>query len=205
MSSATSYHCSMSSALSFILLSGGSSKRFGVDKSQALLAGVTLLNHVLAGLPETAKIFLVGPIPLNPLRSITSLREEPQFSGPVSAIATALRHISSDLVGVIATDMPLAPPVLLSLVGQLKENIDAIIPVDENERIQPLCAIYRTAALRHAIAALGSPVDRSMQDLLKTLSFKTVTLQEINSHLLQDVDTQEDMKRVSDLYKLITE
>ena len=195
----------MSTALSFIVLSGGSSKRFGVDKSQALLDGVTLLNHVLVGLPKTAKIFLVGPIPLNPLRSITSLREEPQFSGPVSAIATALRHISSDLVGVIATDMPLAPPILLSLVGQLKKNIDAVIPIDENEQIQPLCAIYRTAALRNAIAALGSPVGRSMKELLKTLSFTAVRPQEISSHLLQDVDTQEDMKRVSDLYKFISE
>ncbi len=195
----------MSTSPSFIVLSGGTSKRFGTDKSQALLAGVTLLNHVLAGLPETAKIFLVGPTPLNPLRSITSLREEPPFSGPVSAIATALKHISTDLVGVIATDMPLAPPILLSLVGQLKKNIDAVIPVDENERIQPLCAMYRTAALRNAIAALGSPANRSMIELLKTLSVKTVRPQEISSHLLQDVDTQEDMKRVADLYRIISE
>ncbi len=55
-----------------------------------------------------------------------------------------------------------------------------------------------------AIAALGSPVNRSMKDLLKTLSFKTVTPQEISAHLLQDVDTKEDMKRVSDLYKLMS-
>lgn len=195
----------MSTSLSFIVLSGGASKRFGADKSQVLLNEVTLLNHVLGGLPEAAKIFLVGPTPLNPLRSITSLREEPQFSGPVSAIATALKQISTDLVGVIATDMPLAPPILLSLVGQLKKNIDAVIPIDENERIQPLCAIYRTAALRNAVAALGSPVDRSMKELLKTVSFKTVRPQEISSHLLQDVDTQEDMKRVADLYRIISE
>ncbi len=195
----------MSTVLSFIVLSGGTSRRFGVDKSQAQLDGVSLLNHVLGGLPETAKIFLVGPVPLNPLRSITSLREEPKFSGPVSAIATALKHISSDLVGVIATDMPLAPPILLSLVDQIEKDIDAVIPSDENEQIQPLCAIYRTASLRSAIAALGSPVNRSMKDLLKTLSFKTVTPQEISAHLLQDVDTKEDMKRVSDLYKLMSE
>ena len=61
---------------------------------------------------------------MNALRSITSLREEPQFSESVSAIATALKYISRDLVGVIATDMPLAPPILLSLVGQFKKNAE---------------------------------------------------------------------------------
>ena len=45
---------------SAIVLSGGTNKRFGSDKSAALLHGATLLDHVLSFIPKEIKTVIVG-------------------------------------------------------------------------------------------------------------------------------------------------
>jgi molybdopterin-guanine dinucleotide biosynthesis protein A len=44
---------------SVIVLSGGTNKRFSSDKSQALLKGVTLLDHVLGFIPADIRTCLL--------------------------------------------------------------------------------------------------------------------------------------------------
>ena len=44
-----------------MILTGGSSSRFGSDKSHAMLGGNSLIDTLLATLPSEIKIVIVGP------------------------------------------------------------------------------------------------------------------------------------------------
>ena len=61
---------------SVIVLSGGTNKRFGSDKCEALLHGITLLDHVLSFIPNEINTVVVGK----------DVFEEPPLGGPVAGI-----------------------------------------------------------------------------------------------------------------------
>ena len=67
---------------SAIVLSGGTNKRFGSDKSVALLHGLTLLENVLTFIPKEVKTVIVGK----------DVFEEPPLGGPVAGIARGLQE-----------------------------------------------------------------------------------------------------------------
>ena len=77
-------------------MSGGTNKRFGSDKSQALLNGITLLDHVLSFIPTDVKTVIVGK----------DVFEDPPLGGPVAGIARGLQEIDTEFVAVAAVDMP---------------------------------------------------------------------------------------------------
>lgn len=186
----------------FVILTGGRSTRFGSDKSSASLGDATLLNHLLATLPENSEIFIVGPPENNLVRSAVFIEEEILYGGPLSAIASALPHIKSERIAIIATDMPLAGIFLASLFELDMFEFDAIIPRDESGFDQPLCAIYRTRALRSAIKSLGSPVDKSIKLLLRELNSQSYLINHQEQSRLRDVDTPQDLILIKQTHKI---
>ncbi len=185
----------MGSLATVILLTGGTSKRFGTDKSQTELFGITLLNHVLNSLPAECEILLVGDEPINPSRNVKVFREEPIHSGPVAAIAKAIGHVRGEFVAILATDMPFAGKLLPKLYENISIGTDVVIPIDDQNFLQPLCALYSTAGLKKAIAELGSVENKSMRDLLGFLNKKEITLSKDELALLIDIDSPADLLR----------
>ena len=108
--------------MKIILLSGGDSKRFGSDKSQALIAGNTLPSIIKYQLDSLEFIEVGSEVK----------------GGPVAAINFAIKKVDSELVAIFATDMPFAPRVLPELKAALIN--DAALPIDETGRLQPLAA-----------------------------------------------------------------
>ena len=163
---------------SAIVLSGGTSKRFGSEKSEALLHGVTLLDHVLSFIPKEVKRVIVGK----------DVFEEPPLGGPVAGIARGLQEIDSEYVAIAAVDMPYGS----ALFPQLLEAIsaDAAMPVDANGFRQPLCGIYRRVALLTAIEKLGNPHGQSMRALCDLLVIDEV---HTDARALIDIDTPADL------------
>ena len=165
--------------MKIILLSGGDSKRFGSDKSQALIAGKSLLFIIKSQL-DSAEIIEVG---------------SEVKGGPVAAINSAIEKVDSELVAIFATDMPFAPRILPELKAALIN--DAALPLDETGRLQPLAAIYRTNSLKQALTALKQKENASMQSLLTHLKIDAVV---VNSpELLIDIDTEADLVRATEL------
>ena len=169
---------------SVIVLSGGTNKRFGSDKSQALLNGVTLLNHVLSFIPAGIKTVIVGK----------DVFEQPPLGGPVAGIARGLQEVDTEYVAIAAVDMPYGS----SLFPQLLEAItdDAAMPVDSQGFKQPLCGIYRRQALLAALAKLGDVHGQSMRALCDLLVIDEVT---VDAGALVDIDTPEDLINAHEL------
>lgn len=166
-----------------IVLTGGTSNRFGSDKSKAMINGKTLLEILAEKIND---LVIVGP---ETSIKATYVREEPIGAGPLAAIAAGIEEVDTELVSIFATDMPFAPSILSQLESALVN--DAAIPVDGDGYLQPLAALYRTDKLRNALKTLGSIENRSVKELISKLNIDRVSL--MNTELLLDIDTQEDL------------
>ncbi len=151
------------------------------------------MNHVLATLPTAIHVIVVGPEPRDPVRPVTVTRESPIGGGPAAALAAGLEFVTTETVAVIATDMPFAGRLLARLVHELPTGVDALMPIDTAGRRQPLCAAYRTTALRSAMSLLGDPNGASMRALTAHLVVSEILIEDDTS--LHDIDTTGDLDR----------
>ncbi len=182
-----------------MLLTGGAGTRMGREKSGVMLGEFSLVDHVLMGLPSGVEVILVGPELRRPPRPVTCTRESPQGGGPVAGLAAGLDLVATEIVGVIATDMPFAGGLLEALAHSIPPGSDALIPVDATGHLQPLCAAYRVTALRTALLALGALPGTSMRSLLAHLVVAEATCTALDAPFdkesLFDIDTPSDLDR----------
>ena len=163
------------------MLTGGGSSRLGRDKATTPVAGRRLIDRILAALPPEVPVVVVGPDP-HVGRPVAVTREDPPGGGPAAGIAAGIAVSSTPFVAVLAGDMPFAAPALLQLP---RPAADAVVPRADG-RAQPLCAWYRTRALREASLAAGM----SMRDLLARLAVEYV---DVAADAFVDIDTAQDL------------
>jgi molybdopterin-guanine dinucleotide biosynthesis protein A len=175
--------------MNIIVLTGGTSKRFGSDKSKALIGGKTLLELLTNGLKN---LIIVGPKTDVEAKYV---REVPEFGGPVAAIAAGMKEVEGDLVAIFATDMPFAPKLIAPLKSALTK--EASLPVDCDGIVQPLAGIYRSAALRRALSEYEDLTGQSVKSLIAKLDVDIVPL--VDTELLLDIDTPKDLVRAEAL------
>ena len=190
----------MESIECYILISGGRSSRFGSDKAAIELDGASLLRRHCNAIGDQVPIYVVGDESETLGANVHFLREEPAFGGPVSALDAAINHlpISVKTVAVVAVDMPYAVKAVQVLDRNLLDNHDAVLPTDDEEFPQPLCALYQVAALRKALAALAPVAGKSMRSLIAQLNCAHIRLGESEQYLLVDIDTPSDLEKVRD-------
>ena len=182
-----------SKAGSIIVLSGGTSSRFGADKSQAMLGHQQLIHHILTGIPKEFEIIIVGADPLFTPASYRCVQENPVGGGPVAGIAAALELCESEIVGVLATDMPFAGAQMIHLLSAMTSHDDAIMFVDSKGFKQPLAALYRREALENALSKIGNPHGASMRTLISDLKIHEVHMSPEIEKAMIDVDTPDDL------------
>ena len=134
-----------------VILAGGRSSRFGRDKAAVQFDGLSLLEHVLNGLPKhCAETVLVlreeQPGPQCPVDRVVF--DDPVLpDGPLRGIITGLEAINCEWAWVVACDLPgILPTVLEALAVARTPDALGVIP-EWGGRIQPLCALYSRAAL----------------------------------------------------------
>ena len=182
-----------SKAGSIIVLSGGTSSRFGADKSQAMLGHQQLIHHILTGIPKEFEIIIVGADPLFTLASYRCVQENPVGGGPVAGIAAALELCESEIVGVLATDMPFAGAHMIHLLSAMTSQDDSIMFVDSKGFKQPLAALYRRESLENALSKIGNPHGASMRTLISDLKIHEVHMSPEIEKAMIDVDTPHDL------------
>jgi molybdopterin-guanine dinucleotide biosynthesis protein A len=147
-----------------IVLAGGTAARLGgADKPQLTIAGRSLLDHTVAAVRGAERVIVVGPEQLVD-GTVLFCREEPPGGGPVAAIAAGLGHTSSDVVVVLAADLPFVAPAIPLLLDALPP-VGAALLVDHSGRVNYLAAAWRRASLDAALAALGDPAGASARAL----------------------------------------
>ncbi|QIK68079.1 NTP transferase domain-containing protein [Nocardioides sp. HDW12B] len=185
-----------------VVLAGGTAARLGgADKASIELAGVTLLERALSATVTAVEVVVVGdPVPTT--RPATFTVEDPRGGGPAAGLLAGLRafYREPDLVLVLAVDMPrVGPGTFARLLGAVVTpgrdgGPDGALLVGDGGRRQPLCAAYRTAALRRVAPESredehGLPVHR----LVGALDLVEVAEVADESH---DVDTWSDLREL---------
>ena len=172
-----------------MVLTGGRSTRLGEDKATAVVAGRRMVDRLVANIPAEVPVVVVGPDPAVK-REVLVTREDPPGGGPAAGIAAGLPLVGTDVVAVVAADMPFAIEVVLGLLEQLSDADAVVAHADGHDN--GLCAVYRTQALR----ALGMGAGMSMRAVLAGLAVRRV---QVPGHLLADIDTPADLARVNRL------
>jgi molybdenum cofactor guanylyltransferase len=140
-----------------VVLAGGRAARLGGRaKPQLQVGGRTLLQAVLAALADADPRVVVGP-PQPVPDGVLVVREQPPGGGPVAAMRAGLALVGTEAVAVLAGDLPFVTP---ALVRDLRARLtaDGVLVVDDTGRDQYLLGVWRTAALRAALAGADGPV-----------------------------------------------
>ncbi|RBY97394.1 molybdenum cofactor guanylyltransferase [Blastococcus sp. TF02-8] len=139
-----------------VVLAGGRAARLGGQaKPQLDVGGRTMLAAVLEAVADAAGRVVVGP-PQPTAPDVVVVREDPPGGGPVAALRAGLRDVGTDVVAVLAGDLPF---LTAALVAQLRSRLrgDGVLVVDDAGRDQLLLGVWRTAALRAAVGAPDGP------------------------------------------------
>lgn len=136
-----------------IVLAGGLSTRFGSDKSRASWRGRSLLEHVLAGLPDERTETLVvlrGEQDPGEWPDLRVVHDDPGLgAGPLRGVIAGLAACTTEWAWIVACDQPLVSANLLrGLRADARPGCLAVVPVWQG-RLQPLHALYATAGLAH--------------------------------------------------------
>ncbi len=171
-----------------LVLTGGRSRRFGSDKLSAPFRGSTVLDHLLGSLTPGWAVVAVGA-PRGVAREVTWTAEDPPDGGPLAGVAAGVAVVRTELVAVVAGDMPHAAAALPELVAALGEPgvVDGAVAVDGDGHANPLLAVYRTDAVR---AILPRPARDVPAKRLLSLSHATVR---VRGSAARDVDTPADL------------
>ena len=181
--------------MSIIVLSGGTSARFGSDKSQALIAGQSLIALILGSIPSEFKIVIVGEDPKIESSQYQCVHEDPIGGGPLAGFKAGLAACESELVALIATDMPFACARVLNLLNFVREHDDAVMYVDAEGFKQPLAALYRSQSVKRALADMGEVHGKSMQELVSHLMVHEIEMSHEIAQALMDIDTAADLEQ----------
>jgi molybdopterin-guanine dinucleotide biosynthesis protein A len=131
-----------------------------------MVGGRSMLATVLEAVADAADRVVVGPDqPVPP--DVLLVREHPPGGGPVAALRAGLAEVDTDVVAVLAGDLPF---LTARLIADLRDRLssDGVLVLDESGREQLLLGVWRTAPLRAAVAAAGQPT--SMRKVLAPLS-----------------------------------
>ena len=181
--------------MSIIVLSGGTSARFGRDKSQALIAGQSLIALILGSIPSEFKIVIVGEDPKIESSQYQCVHEDPIGGGPLAGFKAGLAACESELVALIATDMPFASARVLNLLNFMREHDDAVMYVDAEGFKQPLAAVYRSQSVGRALAYMGEVHGKSMRELVSHLMVHEIEMSHEIAQALMDIDTAADLEQ----------
>ena len=180
-----------------VLLTGGSSRRLGVDKATLVVHGQRLADHAAEVLGAVCtQVVEVGP-------GVTHLpvcREDPIGSGPLAGLvagAAALGSAASDGVVLLACDLPGVEVPLVRLVAEWPGR-PTVIPLSDGEP-QLVCARYGRAALEEAVGVLAAG-GRSLRGLLARAEHDRIDAATWGAvarlDAFADVDTPTDLARV---------
>jgi molybdopterin-guanine dinucleotide biosynthesis protein A len=150
-----------------VVLAGGRAARLGGRaKPQLEVGGRTMLDTVLAAVADAERRVVVGPRQPVPA-DVVLVREHPPGGGPVSALRAGLDEVTTDVVALLAGDLPF---LTAELVAQLRALLtgDGALVVDDGGREQWLLGVWRTDALRAATRSATGPT--SLRKVLAPLA-----------------------------------
>src|ERR1051325_2046072 len=183
-----------------VMLAGGKSIRMGRDKAflqvgegtlaencLSILRACFACNIIIANRPAAFEVFQLPVIP-----------DDLSDRGPLGGIYTALRHVNTPRIFVVACDMPVLDANLIRHMASALDDFDAVAAKIDG-RFEPLHAGYQ----RRIISTVESRIqmaDYSVHRLLEKLRVKTFSASDLDCYpawrkTFLNVNTPLDLER----------
>lgn len=188
----------------FILV-GGQSSRMGTDKSQLVFGKQTSVERIAAALrPLTTTVKAVGARVQAETIGLDSVPDKHERWGALGGIQAALGACHSEWAVIVACDLPLVSHELFLRLWQLVQRnpglFDAFVPIQPDERPQPLCAVYRREPCSETVARLIAEGEHKPRALLRKVRTRWVEFRELadlpgSEHFFLNVNTPRDYEQ----------
>lgn len=197
------------------VLAGGASSRMGKPKAGLILGGNTMLDRAVAAispvsagnvtaiLPEDLRIEGVDTNSFRVAHDFEIPGTKQPTRAPIVGLYSALKLSSAPWIAVLAVDLPFVTAELFEkLAEQIHDDVDAVVPVQPDGYVQPLCAFYRCGTVLRAIGRGSDGEDISLRSLLSKVRTKHVPFSEIaelkdSEQFFLNVNTPEDLDQAA--------
>jgi len=162
------------------ILAGGASSRMGTDKSQLLINEKTLTQHIANTLFQvTDSVTLVGH-DVDDTRLKVAKDVYPGW-GALGGLHAALNACTTQWAMIIACDLPFVTPALFVQMDNKRQEQDceAVVPIQPDNRPQPLCALYRVNPCLTIAGELIENGKRRPLDLIDRVNTRWVAYSEL--------------------------
>lgn len=185
-----------------LVLAGGKSSRMGTSKAFLKILDKTFLEIAVEKLNLCCeKVYVVISKSQAQNFKEVSLRAEIVFDifgerGALGGIYTGLKTSSSELVFVLAVDLPLVEVSLIKGIIKIANEFEseAVVAVDDRGLIQPLCAVYQTEkCLPKVEEIILEQQNPSVKDFLSRIQVTKVVSEGFQ---LFNVNTPEDYQKI---------
>jgi molybdopterin-guanine dinucleotide biosynthesis protein A len=159
------------------ILAGGASRRMGTDKSQLLLGNEPLIARIQNTLASVASPVRIVGLPKSDIHNVVA-DVYPQW-GALGGLHGALAACRSKWAMVLACDLPFITSELLHHLIGLRNDHDAVVPIQPDDRPQPLCALYSVEPCLTVAEELIKAGRRRPLDLLEVVNTRWVVFSEL--------------------------
>jgi molybdopterin-guanine dinucleotide biosynthesis protein A len=152
----------------------------GEDKAALILGGKSFAARIAETLRIVARrVSIVGAEPPPDAGYLPSVPDFHVNWGALGGLHAALAVCRTEWALVVACDLPLVSSSLLTRLVSLREDFDAVAPVQADGYPQALCALYRVAPCRDCAQQLIASGERRPRALLRAVRTRWVTHTEI--------------------------
>jgi molybdopterin-guanine dinucleotide biosynthesis protein A len=175
-----------------VLLTGGASRRMGVDKATLVVGGETLAERAARVLTAVCDpVVEVG----SGVTGLPCTREEPPGEGPLAGLlagADALALASDGAIVVLTCDLPFVDDAFVGMLVEHPAN-GSVVPTVAGRK-QYACSRWSAAAVASARVSFARG-ERVMRALLGA-GDATFVVADAHALALADVDTPDDLARL---------
>lgn len=174
----------------------------GTDKAHLRLGGQSFVEKINGELSTfTQRVSVVSSKPDACAWGLPVVMDAHRGVGALGGLHAALAHAAAPWSVVVSCDLPFVTTDLFRhLASCVGEAFDAVAPLQEDGRVQPLCAIYRTRECRREIEKLLQEDELRPRELLARVRTRFVNFDELSSldgaeNFFLNINTPEEYER----------
>lgn len=183
------------------ILAGGLSSRMGVDKARLRLGHRTFVEIAAGALAAVSdKVSVVGSRAGVESHGLTVVRDVHEGLGALGGLHAALGACAAPWAAFVPCDLPFVTGALFERLASLRgDEVDAVAPVQNDGRPQPLCALYAPARCLEVVERLIRAGDLRPRALLRQVRTRWVHFEELSDldgapHFFDNVNTPADFE-----------
>ena len=183
-----------------VVLAGGKSQRMGRNKALMEYQGEPLVLRAVQILRQvTGKVIISSDRHNYERFGLEVWPDELPDRTAMTGIYTCLKRSLERWIMVLSCDMPLMDPRLFEILYINSSNYDVIVPVHDQEAVEPLCGMYHQRALKMLEELLKSHQYGLQQFILRS-NHKLVTINQdmfwYHPKLFTNINTPEDFNKL---------